>query len=150
MKCLQNDSNSNLSKPKFLHQHVFLEQLLFHHNFKAFFRLTSFISSLSVPASLFSSFLFFFFFIIPRSLDSCLSSFTISLHWRVSDQTDLSSHEVEEWEKMEEEAVAGRHVYSPVQIPPCQSISRSNHDTRTQINLHAPLTNDKPSIHTDY
>lgn len=96
IECLQNDSQSNRSKPKFLYQHVLPEQLLFHHNLKAVFKKTHIIyflslsPSLSVPAS---------FLLVhgssPRGLDSCLGSFTTaSLQWRVQDQTDLLAREV--------------------------------------------------------
>lgn len=98
IECLQNDSQSNRSKPKFLYQHVLPEQLLFHHNLKAVFKKTHIIYflslspplSLSVPAS---------FFLVHgsnlRGLDSCLGSFTTaSLQWRVQDQTDLLPREV--------------------------------------------------------
>lgn len=52
IECLQNDSQSNRSKPKFLYQHVLPEQLLFHHNLKAVFKKTHIIYFLSLSPSL--------------------------------------------------------------------------------------------------
>lgn len=52
IECLQNDSQSNRSKPKFLYQHVLPEQLLFHHNLKAVFKKTHIIYFLSLSLCL--------------------------------------------------------------------------------------------------